>query len=202
MTTPRRIAPFGLMLTLALVACAPRPAPTPAEAPPAPPSEPAPVTPTSGLPDAPAPQTVTNPVDWEAAVQAAATTDGTVQPFAVGGEAPRVPILVPTGLALAQNDSVSFRATNDGYFAVYPGPVYDVVVNGTAEAYVAPEARMAEGDRPEMRVTGTEQGLQVALTRFGADYLVEFECKSGDATCISEEDARRVVTELVVVGGR
>lgn len=156
----------------------------------------------TALPQDAVPQRVIQPVDWEAAVQAAAAnppgTDPVIQPMAAGDTPPAVPILVPTGLVTAQGESVSFQSTADGYFAVFPGPVFDVIVNGTAEALAgtAPET----GERPEMLATATEQGLQIALTRFGADYLFEFECKGGNPNCITEAEAQDVVARLAVLG--
>jgi hypothetical protein len=190
-------------LALALVACAPAPAPAPAQ------SAGDQIVLAQGAPGSvlplPAdvvPETVELNVDWEAAVKAVAAnppgTEAVVRPMAVGEDPPRVPILVPTGLATAQGESVSFQSTADGYFAVFPGPVYDVVVNGTGEALTGTQA--SAGERPEMRITATEQGLQIALTRFGADYLFEFECKGGNPTCVNEAEAEEVVSRLAVLG--
>ena len=61
-------------------------------------------------------------------------------------------------------------------------------------------------DTGEMRFRTTAAGAMVTLSRYGADYLVEFECNGaagalGDA-CVSEEEALEVAQNLVIAATR
>ena len=96
---------------------------------------------------------------------------------------------------------VKFQPLSDGYFAFYPGADYNIVVNGTNEVI---GDRSDAGDTP-MRFSPTTTGAQVAFTKYGADYLVEFECtkaEGADPDCISEEDAMSIAGSLVPVRSR
>ena len=93
---------------------------------------------------------------------------------------------------------------SDGYFAAYPGIDYDIIVNGTNEVIGADTSGDGE-DEPVLTYTPTMSGAQVSFSRYGADYLVEFECKSiegGEADCITEQEALDVTNKLVIAGTR
>ncbi len=152
-------------------------------------------------------------VDWEAARRDLASRpreDGS-RTFNVqsGSQAPPVPVLLPSGVATVQGADAgggpTFRPLDDGYFAKYPGPDYDITVSGTNRVYDDGRRDGSEA-APEMRYQSTMTGAQVSLSRYGADYLVEFECKSlpgargGD--CIDEETALEVARNLVIAGSR
>src|SRR5690606_13199316 len=103
---------------------------------------------------------------------------------------PKVPVLLPSGIVQAQNARPpALVSTEDGYFATYQLPRYDAIVNGSLKAYEAgaPQA----GQKEDMKFTQAEAGAQLAFSRFGADYLIEFECRQldGAATCITEDEA-------------
>ena len=147
-------------------------------------------------------------IDWNAARadDASHSSDSANGNFTVAseGEAPPVPVMLPSGIVLpagAESD-VKFQPLTDGYFAFYPGTDYNIVVNGTNEII---------GDRAPgitetpMRFIPTMSGAQVAFTRYGADYLIEFECTQAEgehADCISEEEALSVAESLVPVRSR
>lgn len=114
---------------------------------------------------------------------------------------PAVPVLLPSGNSVSVASSGQgprFKQTNDGYYAVYKYENYDVIVNGTNQVIGA----RADGERDETpKYTAAEAGAQVSFSRYGADYLVEFECYDVDpetGTCIEEEEAMGVAESLVI----
>ncbi|MCA8901398.1 MAG: hypothetical protein KDA53_09110 [Hyphomonas sp.] len=143
-------------------------------------------------------------IDWDAAL-----ADIAAQPagpdddnFAIAstGEPPPVPVMLPSGIVIPQGaeSSVKFQPLSDGYFAFYPGTDYNIVVNGTNEVI---GERAESGDSP-LRYSPTTTGAQVAFTKYGADYLIEFECTEAEGenpVCISEEDALQIAESLVPV---
>ena len=139
-------------------------------------------------------------IDWQAAREAlgGGAEEGMVQ-VQSANPAP-VPVLLPSGIVMPANATPSYRTLEDGYFAFYPGDRFDIVVNGTLEAFQT-EGR-DPADRPDMVFTETDSGASMALSRFGADYLVEFECRviEPDGGCISEEEAIEIIDKLIVVG--
>ena len=147
-------------------------------------------------------------IDWAAAradVASRPSEDGNGN-FSVAsqGDAPPVPVMLPTGIVLPQGaeSDVKFQPLTDGYFAFYPGTDYNIVVNGTNE--VIGERAPGTTDTP-MRFMTTMSGAQVAFTKYGADYLIEFECTHSEgehADCITEEDALSVAESLVAVRSR
>ena len=117
-----------------------------------------------------------------------------------------VPVLLPTGIVTpaSAERGVMFRQTSDGYFASYPGEAYDIVINGTNLI-----AGTADADTIRTResvFTSSLAGAQLSLSRYGADYLIEFECNidlaPGNDTCITEEEAYEMADKLIVVGTR
>ena len=147
-------------------------------------------------------------IDWDAALTDLAAR-GDTEDDAVSvqvqsaGAPPSVPVLLPTGIVTVQSadgtGGPAFRPTDDGYFARYPGPSYDVVVHGTnVVADVAGEAIKRD---EAMTFIDLMDGAQVSLSRYGADYLVTFECKaiSGGENCVAEEEALEVARNLVIV---
>ncbi|MDX1291459.1 MAG: hypothetical protein R3265_01510 [Hyphomonas sp.] len=149
-------------------------------------------------------------IDWEAARADLAATPSedreTGFQVASGGTAPPVPVLLPTGIVVPQGaeGGVRFQPMSDGYFAAYPGIDYDIVVNGTNEVIGIDSADSAQAE-PVLTYTPTMTGAQVSFSRYGADYLVEFECKSiegGEADCITEQEALDVTNKLVIAGTR
>ena len=120
------------------------------------------------------------------------------------GDAPPVPVMLPSGIVLPQGteSDVKFQPLTDGYFAFYPGTDYNIIVNGTNE--IIGERAPDVTDTP-MRFMTTMSGAQVAFTKYGADYLIEFECTHSEgenAECISEADALSVAESLVPVRSR
>lgn len=149
-------------------------------------------------------------IDWEAARADMASTSSesreTGFQVASGGSAPPVPVLLPTGIVIPQGaeSGVRFQPMSDGYYAAYPGVDYDIIVNGTNEVIGAAEGDAASEDSV-LLFTPTMTGAQVSFSRYGADYLVEFECKSienGEASCIEEQEALDLTQRLVIAGTR
>lgn len=148
-------------------------------------------------------------IDWEAArrdfAERPLADDDNMFSVASASAAP-VPILLPSNpVATASSDGggVAFRPMEDGYFAVYPGETYDTIITGTDRIVIAP-GNHGSDVAPEMRFETTMTGAQVAFSRYGASYSVEFACKDAAAAlgdgCISEAEAFATVEDLLIAG--
>lgn len=150
-------------------------------------------------------------IDWDTAradmAAQPAPPEGTAVSVASGPSATPVPILLPSSPVVTASsgdgETMSFRPLNDGYYAVYPGPDYDMIINGTDKLAAAPGRTGSAGDSP-LRFEETMTGAQVAFSRYGASYLIEFACKSettiaGD-NCVSEDEALAAVEDLLIAG--
>ncbi|MEM0986991.1 MAG: hypothetical protein AAGJ32_12165 [Pseudomonadota bacterium] len=149
-------------------------------------------------------------IDWDKARRDLASRDrsGDVATFQIesDGEAPPVPVLLPSGIVRPANaERPRYRALDDGYFAKYPGVDYDIVISGTNEWYSGGSDDRA-APPSDMAFNRTMTGAQIALNRYGAAYLVEFECnRTAGAmanSCIAEEDALQIAENLVITGSR
>lgn len=149
-------------------------------------------------------------IDWGAAAARAGTTGKTViSPQSVGVDVQSpVPMLALPNISAQAVDSGKqvVKAKSDGYFATFPGAKYDVVVTGTKKAYKAPDTAppptVTTQSVDEFNYSETDTGAEVSFKQFGADYLVQFECKRPDPakSCVTEKEARDVVESLVMVG--
>lgn len=150
------------------------------------------------------PEQSASAIDWDAARSARASSDvnsSNVTTQNATGAAPEVPVLLPSGIVQAQNARPpAMIVTDDGYFATYEMPAYDAIVNGTNNAYGA--QRVDRGDA--MQFTVSEASAQLSFSRFGADYLIEFECRQVDDgnVCITEDEARAFAESLFVAQTR
>lgn len=154
------------------------------------------------------PQAVDNQINWEAAradlSKRPADAPVTVQQTA-GQEGPSpVPMLLP-GIATAQSTDQRPTIpviTKDGYFATYHLPRYDAIVNGSQRAIASGQA--AQGDKEAMKFTTGEASAQLAFSRYGADYVIEFECREVDGaeSCITEPEAKEFADGLFVAQTR
>jgi hypothetical protein len=154
------------------------------------------------------PPTEDGAIDWAAAradrAASPAADQASVSVQSVTGDAPgppAVPILLPSGIVQVQGADArppALVATDDGYFANYRMAKWDAVVNGSKRAYVTGEAPAANAG--EMKFTVSDASAQMAFTRYGADYLIEFECRQLDGAlgCITEEEARDFANSLFV----
>ena len=150
-------------------------------------------------------------IDWERARADMAEQDGGDEEdglvtTASSAELAPVPVLLPTGIVTPASATrgVVFRQMSDGYFASYPGEVYDVVINGT-NLVAGTDAEAAS--RPDEPVfTASVAGAQLSLSRYGADYLIEFECNIDldpeAESCITEGEALDIAEKLIVAGTR
>ncbi|MCI4644059.1 MAG: hypothetical protein MRY64_04685 [Hyphomonadaceae bacterium] len=145
-------------------------------------------------------------IDWDAARTDLASTPGNAMPesFQIqsGDQAPPVPVLLPSGIVQPAGAQFQprFRQLPDGYYARYPGASYDITVSGTNEVFGGVSSA---GETARFQATAT--GAIVSLTRYGAGYMVEFECKgTGEdgGACISEDEALEVASALVIAGSR
>jgi hypothetical protein len=86
---------------------------------------------------------------------------------------------------------------------VFPGEDYNLIVNGTNEVTNVSSGEAGDGNSEDMKFIATSTGAMVSFSRYGADYLVEFECLGSGAeggSCITEEDALAVAEEIVISG--
>ena len=153
-----------------------------------------------------APEAETRSIDWTAArvariqaIEEDKSGGNIVLPQSNGAGSP-VPVMLPSGIVTVQSVQPIFFSTSDGYVARYQTAKYDIIVNGTNEVFGTSAPDMNEDDRDSMNFTANEAGAQVAMSRFGADYLVEIECRilDGDVNCISEEEALGIAENLFV----
>lgn len=162
------------------------------------------------LPVRPEASAADSAIDWEAARRDLAARpiearEGAFQ-VASGDAAPPVPVFLPSAPVSAQSGEadVRFQPMSDGYYAFFPGEKYDTIVNGTNKVVAAPGEEVApRGEALNFQPTTT--GAQVSFSRYGADYLVEFECKeltNGLPTCITQDEAIAFATDLVISGTR
>ena len=155
----------------------------------------------------PSSATKTAEIDWEAARRDLASAPERDQSFNIqsGEEAPPVPVLLPTGpvrtASAPDGPQPQFRSLDDGYYAFYPGEDYNLIVNGTN--VVTDAETLENADTGEMKFYPTTTGAIVSFSRYGADYLVEFECLgSGEdgGGCVSEDEALSTAEDIVISG--
>ncbi len=150
------------------------------------------------------PQAAESKIDWQAArdaksKQSVTDTPITVQSADGAAGPPKVPVLLPSGVVQTQSAKPpSLVQTGDGYFATYHLPKYDAIVNGSQKTYAA--GAKAAGSKEAMKFTTGEGGATLAFSRFGADYLIEFECREvdGATSCITEDQAKEFADSLFV----
>lgn len=146
-------------------------------------------------------------IDWTAArqariqaIEAGESADDVLAQAAGNASLSPVPVMLPSGIVMPANEKQTVAFTPDGYFASYPGHKYDIIVNGTNEVFDVSADNAGSEELEAMVFNDMEAGAQIAFSRFGADYLVEFECNFLDAStsCITEEEAKAVVNGLFV----
>jgi hypothetical protein len=154
------------------------------------------------------PQAVDNQINWEAAradlSKRPAGAPVTIQTAGQEGTSP-VPMLLPSGIAAPQGADQRPTipvVTKDGYFATYHLPRYDAIVNGSQRAIAS--GRAAQGDKEAMKFTTGDASAQLAFSRYGADYVIEFECREVDGaeSCITEPEAKEFAESLFVAQTR
>jgi hypothetical protein len=149
------------------------------------------------------PQVTDSQINWEAAradlSKRPADAPATIQSVGSTGPLP-VPMLLPSGIVQTASDRPTPPVvTEDGYFATYHLPKYDAIVNGSKRSYAA-AGQAAQGDKTKMKFTTGEASAQLSFSRYGADYLIEFECREVDGgdSCIKESEAREFAESLFV----
>jgi hypothetical protein len=152
----------------------------------------------------PAPPSVTAQVDWEAArADLAKRPADVVVPQSVGDDPLTVPMLLPEIVQTASDRPTPPRVMNDGYVATYHLAKYDVIVNGSNKAYQAGAAGQPAGDKSAMKFQTVEAGAQLTFSRYGADYVIEFECRDAKPEgCITKQEAEAFAETLFVAQTR
>lgn len=143
-------------------------------------------------------------VDWEKAradftSKRPADAPATVQTSGQEGPSP-VPMLLPSGIVQTASDRPTPPVvTKDGYFATYHLARYDAIVNGSMKAYTG-TGQTATGDKEAMKFTKGEAVASLSFSRYGADYLIDFECREidGPEGCITEAEAKEFAESLFV----
>lgn len=155
-------------------------------------------------------ETKTAAIDWTQARQdfASRDSDNTAMVQVASVASPAVPVLLPdepVTVASTGENSLDFRPTADGYFAVRKGEIFDMIINGTDRLVV----RSGDGAGPSespLKFEETMTGAQVSFSRYGASYLVEFMCKDPatavKGSCVTEQDALAEVEKLLIAGTR
>ena len=133
--------------------------------------------------------------------------DGDAFGVASGGTSPSVPVLLPSQpiTAASADGRPSFKVVPlaDGYYAVFDGEAYDMIINGSDR--LAPHNAGDPSLDPEaFRFEETITGAQVSFKRYGASYLVEFNCNGRrpgpDGNCVDEPEAIAAVQDLLISG--
>lgn len=145
-------------------------------------------------------------IDWakaQADFTAKRPADAPVLPQQVQDKPSPVPMLLPSGIVQTASDRPTPPVvTKDGYFATYHLPRYDAIVNGSMKAYTG--TGQAAGDKEAMKFTMGEAVASLAFSRYGADYLIDFECREidGPTSCITEAEAKEFAESLFVAQTR
>ncbi len=184
---------------LALVACTEEKAPGPTATVPAGDEQ---TVQTASAPQVPVVETQVN---WEAArADMAKRPSDVVVPQSAGTDPLVVPMLLPVIVQTASDRPSPPRVTKDGYFANYHLPRYDVIVNGSQKAYAVGAPAPAATDKSDMKFQTSDGSAQLSFSRYGADYLIEFECREIDSPegCITEAQAREFAESLFVAQSR
>ena len=146
-------------------------------------------------------------IDWakaQADFTAKRPADAPVLPQQVQDKPSPVPMLLPSGIVQTASDRPTPPVvTKDGYFATYHLPRYDAIVNGSMKAYTG-TGQAAAGDKEAMKFTMGEAVASLAFSRYGADYLIDFECREidGPTSCITEAEAKEFAESLFVAQTR
>jgi hypothetical protein len=146
-------------------------------------------------------------IDWakaQADFTAKRPADAPVLPQSVQDKPSPVPMLLPSGIVQTASDRPTPPVvTKDGYFATYHLPRYDAIVNGSMKAYTG-TGSAAAGDKEAMKFTMGEAVASLAFSRYGADYLIDFECREidGPTSCITEAEAKEFAESLFVAQTR
>jgi len=146
-------------------------------------------------------------IDWakaQADFAAKRPADAPVLPQQVQDKPSPVPMLLPSGIVQTASDRPTPPVvTKDGYFATYHLPRYDAIVNGSMKAYTG-TGQAAQGDKEAMKFTMGEAVASLAFSRYGADYLIDFECREidGPTSCITEAEAKEFAESLFVAQTR
>ncbi len=150
-----------------------------------------------------APQAVQGTINWDEAradlAKRPADAPVTVQTAGQDGPSP-VPMLLPSGIVQTASDRPTPPVvTADGYFATYHLPRYDAIVNGSKVSRPA-AGQATQGSKETMKFTTGEASAQLSFSRYGADYLIEFECREVDGadSCIKETEAKEFAESLFV----
>jgi hypothetical protein len=164
-------------------------------------NEPAAVQPANTPPPVPS---VSAQVDWEAArADLAKRPSDVVVPQSVGDAPLTVPMLLPEIVQTASDRPTPPHVMSDGYVANYHLAKYDVIVNGSNKAYQAGGQGQQPADKAAMKFQTVEGGAQLAFSRYGADYLIEFECREMKPEgCITRQEAEAFAESLFVAQTR
>jgi hypothetical protein len=148
-------------------------------------------------------------VQWPVGAQSIVEANAVVYPQ--GAEArfaeATIPVLAPDDLSADERRAFteSFRAVTDGYFSVVPRGDTDILINGTRSYAVAPElVKRFQRDGVSYLYQEGDGHVSISFSRYGADYLLQFECRDGEGyanDCTNEAEVVEVIDRLTIVGG-
>lgn len=148
-------------------------------------------------------------VEWPVGAQSIAEENARVFPqgaYDRFNEA-TIPVLAPNDLSPQERTAFanSFRAVEDGYFAVIPRGDTDMLVNGTRSFAIAPQlVKEFQRDGVTYLYQEGDGHVSISFTRYGADYLFQFECRDGEGyanDCTDEDEVVAIIDRLAIVGG-
>lgn len=108
------------------------------------------------------------------------------------------PVLAPADPALLQ--TARLRVEDRHYVLTLVAPGRNIEIHGASEALSAP-AEDAATRRTAPRLERTEYGVDLTFERYGAVYLVTFECEQMAVGDCSDAAITQFAAELKVIGG-
>lgn len=107
-----------------------------------------------------------------------------------------IPVLFPSALAMSADAAPpGISATRGGYIATFDLPDYVVILTGQAKA------RRGAVASEEFRFSAGTDSAQLSFSRYGADYLLVFNCRevSESDACMSRDEAVAFAESMFVV---
>lgn len=108
------------------------------------------------------------------------------------------PVLAPADPALLQ--TARLRVADDHYVLTLTAPGQNIEIHGASQAFAAPSGDGATAASAP-RLERTEYGVDLTFQRYGAVYLVTFECEQMAVGACSDTAIQQFAANLKVIGG-
>lgn len=92
----------------------------------------------------------------------------------------------------------SFLVLEDGYAATRNFDRYELAIRGTREVFATAGSKTTAAPDYWREFSENESGGEIAFGYAGAHYLATFECKVGGTVCLTAEEARQAVANLLL----